>query len=125
MVPTSLASEATEYLRRRLLALVARGPSIQSPMREHTQLEAIWSNNEVVEVPASPGVEDQSATAAEKLDREARVSDPLPIAKEKDKDVRSRLAIIAEQSKSLAELVLIEKRRAELGQEARETTEKA
>jgi hypothetical protein len=37
-------------------------------MREDLQLEAIWSNSEVVEVPASPEVEDQSATAAEKAD---------------------------------------------------------
>ena len=53
------------------------------------------------------------------------MSNPLPVAENKDKDVRSRPAVIAEQSKSLAELVLVERRRAKAGQEAQETTEKA
>lgn len=53
------------------------------------------------------------------------MTDPLPLAEEKDKDVHSYLADIIERSKFLAELVLIERRRAEAGQEARETTEKA
>ena len=94
VVPTSLASQASEYLRRRLLAPVTGSPSIQSPMREHPHLEANWSNSEIVEIPASPEVEDQSAVAVEKVDGGTQVSDPLPI--EEDMDIHSRLTLIAE-----------------------------
>ena len=93
-------------------------------MRERTHLEANWSNSEIVEIPASPGVEDQSAAATEKVDGGAQVSDPLLVAEE-EKDIRSRLTVIAEQSKSIAELVLTERRRAAVGQKARETAKKA
>ena len=85
-------------------------------MRENLQLEAIWSNNEVVEVSASPGVEDQSAAVvAKKVDGWVQVTDPLPLAEEKDEDVHSRLADITEQRKYLVELVLTERRWAEIG----------
>lgn len=50
---------------------------------------------------------------------------PLPIVEEKDKDVHSSLAVITEQSKFLAELVLTERRRAEVRLEAQETAKKA
>ena len=52
-----------------------------------------------------------------------QVSDPL--SAEEDMDIHSRLAVIAEQSKSIAELMLAEQRRAEAGQKVRETAEKA
>ena len=95
-------------------------------------MEGIWSNSEVVEVPASPEVEDQSAAVAEKVAGEVQVPDPLPLVEEKDRDVRSCLVDIAERSKFLtergtflAELVLTERRQAETGEEARVTIEKA
>jgi len=79
-------------------------------------LEAIWSNSEVVEVPASPRVDDQSAAAVvEKVDGEVQVAGPLPLAEEKDKDVSSCLADITERSKFLAELVLTKRRWAKAG----------
>ena len=52
------------------------------------------------------------------------MSNPL-LAEAEDIDIHSRLAVIAKQSRSIAELVLIERRRAEAEQKVRETTEKA
>ena len=52
------------------------------------------------------------------------MSNPLP-AEAEDMDIHSRLAVIVEQSKSIAELVLAECRRAEAKQKVRETAEKA
>ena len=75
-------------------------------MREDLNLEAIWSNNEVVEVLASPKVGDQSAAAPEIAEGRVQTQDPIPIAKEKDKDIHSCLSDITERSKFLAELVL-------------------
>ena len=63
--------------------------------------------------------------ALEKVEGRVQTQDPIPIAKEKDKDIHSCLSDITERSKFLAELVLIERRQAEAGQEAREAAEKA
>ena len=94
-------------------------------MREDLQLEAIWSNSEVVEVLASPEVGDQSAAALEKAEGRVQATGPLPVAEEKDKDIHSCLAYIIERSKFLAELVLTQRRRSEARLEAREMVKKA
>ena len=87
-------------------------------------LEANWSNSEIVEILPSPGVDNQSAATADKVDEGTQVSNPLPVVEE-DMDVRSRLAVITEQSNSIAELVLTKQRGAATRQKARETEEKA
>ena len=91
VVSTSVASRANEYLRRRLLAPVIRSTSIQSPMRDHTHLEA-----EIVEIQASVEVEveDQRTAATDTVAIGTQLSDPLLV--EEEMDIHSRLAVIAE-----------------------------